>query len=303
MAAFKEYPFAFIRGEIVPTEQATVSVMTNALHYGIGVYGGIKGTKVGNQLAVFRLDDHLQRMKKSCRILRFPYEFDTEKAKKQIIELIKRNKPSATTYIRPLVYRSDTQLAPAIMGEYDFAVYLLDMPHYFDPVKGTSVAVSSWRRNADNAIPPRTKATGGYINSALAIHDATQNGFDSAIMLDEHGNVSEGAVMNLFIVRDGVLITPSTDSSILEGITRRTVLELAKEWDLPVQERVVGRSELYVADEAFFCGTAANISWCPRIDNTRFGEKPGSLTERFIDAFENLITTHPQLYTLVDVGA
>ena len=301
MASFKEYPFAYIRGEIVPTEQATVSVMTNALQYGGGVFGGIKGLLIDGKLAVFKLDDHLERMKRSCRILRFPYEFDVVQTKKQIIELAKRNKPTGTTYIRPLVYRSDTQLSPAIMGEYDLAVYMLDMPNYFDPEKGTSVAVSSWQRNSDNAIPPRTKATGGYINSALAIHDANQNGFDSAIMLDEHGNVSEGAVMNIFLVRDGQLVTPSTDSSILEGITRRTVLELAKEWGLTVQERVVNRSELYVADEVFFCGTAANISWCPRIDDVTFGKKPGELTQKFIDAFNDLPSTHPQLYTFVDL--
>lgn len=301
MAAFQEYPFAFIRGKVVPTTEATVSVMTNALQYGGGIFGGIKGFRAGEQLAIFRLDDHMERMKRSCRILRFPYEFDPEKVKQNIVELTRRNKPTGTTYIRPLVYRSDTQLSPAIVGEYDLAVYMLDMPNYFDPEKGTSVCVSSWQRNADNAIPPRTKATGGYINSALAIHDANQQGFDSAIMLDAHGNVSEGAVMNIFLVQNGALVTPSTDSSILEGITRRTVLELAHEWGLPVQERVVSRSELYVADEVFFCGTAANISWCPRIDDVSFGSKPGRVTQRFIDAFEGLIETHPQLYTFVDL--
>lgn len=301
MAKFKQYPHAFIRGDIVPLEQATVSIMTNALHYGGGVFSGIKALNRGNQLAVFRLDDHIERLRKSCRVLRFPYEVDAGAVRQHVIDLIQQNKPTGTTYIRPIIYRSDTDLAPAIAGEYDLAIYLLDMPNYFDPTKGTSVTVSSWQRNADNAIPPRTKATGGYINSALAIHDANQNGFDSAIMLDEHGNVSEGAVMNLFLVRDGTLITPSTDSSILEGITRRTVLELAKEWNLSVQERVVTRSELYVADEVFFCGTAANISWCPRIDSVSFGGKPGDVTQRFIDAFDNLIETHPDLYTFVDI--
>lgn len=303
MAAFQEYPFAFIRGKIVPVEDATVSVMTNALHYGGGIFGGIKGFKVADQLAIFRLADHMERMRKSCRILRFPYEFDPDIVAGHIVELTKRNNPTGTTYIRPLVYRSDTQLSPAIAGDYDLAVYMLDMPHYFDPTKGTSVCVSSWQRNADNAIPPRTKATGGYINSALAIHDAAQQGFDSAIMLDAQGNVSEGAVMNIFLVRDGVLVTPSTDSSILEGITRRTVLELATEWGMTVRERVVSRSELYVADEVFFCGTAANISWCPRIDDVSFGTKPGPVTQRYIDAFETLVKTHQDLFTFVDLKA
>jgi branched-chain amino acid aminotransferase len=277
-------------------------VATNALHYGGGVFGGIKAVQTDAGLAVFRLDDHVARLQKSCRILRFPYELDADMTKQHIIELIQKNKPTGTTYIRPLVYRSDTALAPAIDGEYDLAVYLLDMPHYFDPKKGTRVMVSSWQRNADNAIPPRTKATGGYINSALAINDAAENGFDSAIMLDAQGNVSEGAVMNIFLVRDGKLITPSTDSSILEGITRRTVLELASEWGLKVVERTVSRSELYIADEVFFCGTAANISWCPQIDSSLFGESPGPVTQRFIDAFDALPQTHADLYTIVELG-
>lgn len=299
MATFKQYPYAFIRGKIVPIEEATISVATNALHYGGGVYAGMKGYRTDDEVAVFRMRDHWVRMQKGCATLRFSYEFDIPKLESIVAELIKKNKPTGTTYIRPLVYRSDTQLAPAIAGEYDMAIYMLDMPNYFDPEKGTSVCVSSWQRNSDNAIPPRTKATGGYINSALAIHDANQNGFDSAIMLDEHGNVSEGAVMNIFLVRDGRLITPSTDSSILEGITRRTVLELAKEWGLEVVERAVNRSELYIADEVFFCGTAASISWCPRIDDVRFGAKPGPITKRFIDAFGDMLTTHPDLYTIV----
>jgi branched-chain amino acid aminotransferase len=299
VAGFKQYPYAYIRGEVVPFEQATVSLATNALHYGGGVFGGIKGVQTKDGLAIFRLDDHIARLAKSCRILRFPYEVDASDIKRVIKELVQKNKPTGTTYIRPLIYRSDTALSPSIEGDYDLAIYMLDMPNYFDPEKGTRVMVSSWQRNADNAIPPRTKATGGYINSALAIHEANMRGFDSAIMLDAHGNVSEGAVMNVFLMRDGVLVTPSTDSSILEGITRRTVLELAETWKLKVQERPVNRSELYLADEMFFCGTAANISWCPRVDDVTFGDKPGTLTQRFIEAFEKLPETHPELYTVV----
>lgn len=299
MATFKQYPFAYIQGKVVPFEKATVSIATNALHYGGGVFGGIKGIRTDNGLAIFRLDDHIARLQKSCRILRFPYEVDPSSVRDTIIELVRQNKPTGTTYIRPIIYRSDTELSPAIIGDYDLAIYMLDMPHYFDPNKGTRVMVSSWQRNADNAIPPRTKATGGYINSALAIHEASENGFDSAIMLDAQGNVSEGAVMNIFLVRDGKLITPSTDASILEGITRRTVLELAHEWGVEVQERTVNRSELYIADEVFFCGTAANISWCPQIDGVKFGDKPGEITTRFLNAFDALYKTKPELFTVV----
>lgn len=294
MASFKEYPFAFIRGKIVPINRAQVSIMTNALHYGGGIFGGIKGYNIDGDFKVFRLDDHIARMQNSCKILRFPYEVDIAQIKKVIIELRQKNHPKSTTYIRPLIYRSDTNLSPSIDGEYDLAIYMLDMPAYFDSERGVSVCVSSWVRNSDNALPPRTKATGGYLNSALAIHDANSSGYDSAIMLDENGNVGEGAVMNLFIVRSGKLITPSLDSGILEGITRRTVIDIAREVDIDVVERTISRSELYVADEAFFSGTATNISWCRQIDDVQLDHGP--ITQKLEQLFLKLPSNHPELY-------
>jgi len=197
------------------------------------------------------------------------------------------------------VYRSDLQLSPDIAGDYDLSVYLIGMPSYFEADKGLSVCVSSWQRNADNALPPRTKASGGYLNSSLAIHDAKQAGFDSAILLNQAGNVGEGAVMNLFMVKDGELITPTTDADILEGITRRTVIELAKEQSIPVVERTINRTELYTADELFFCGTAVEISWCAKVDNVKISSKEGPISRKLHESFINLPTTHPGLFTKV----
>ncbi len=299
MAQFNPYPFAYIQGNIVPTKDAQVSVMTNALHYGGGIFGGLKAYETDQGVQIFRLDDHLERMRQSCKILRFPYEFDSPKIKDIIVKLAAKNKLRGTTYIRPLIYRSDTELAPDISGDYDLAVYMLEMPEYLPQAGGLSVCVSSWQRNADGALPPRTKATGGYLNSSLAIHDAKQAGFDSAILLDSNGNVGEGAVMNLFMVKNGQLITPTIESDILEGITRRTVMLLAKELGIPVLERTISRTELYTADELFFCGTAVEISWCRAVDNVEISATRGAITAKIDRAFKSTHQTHPELFTQI----
>lgn len=299
MPRFKPYPYAFIRGKIVPTEKAQISIMTNSLHYGVGAYGGLKAYETEDGVEIFRLEDHLKRLEDSVKILKFPFKFDAQAVKKTIIELVGKNKLSGTSYIRPLVYRSDTMLSPDIAGEYDLAIYIMHMPEYFTAGAGIDVCVSNWQRNSDNTIPPRTKATGGYINSALAINDAHEAGYDSAIMLDKNGHVSEGAVMNIFLVKDGKLITPSPDSDILEGITRKTIIELAEEMSLTLIERQVDRSELYGADEVFFTGTAANVTWCRSIDKTEISKDIGPVTAKLTAAFVDLAKTHPQYFTKI----
>lgn len=299
MPSLKPLPYALIRGEIVPVDQAQVSIMTNSLHYGTGVFSGIKGYGSIDGISIFRLADHIERLRNSCVALGFPFFFDAAKIEKQFTELTKRNKPSAITYYRPLIYRSDTQLAPDITGEYDFALYMLEMPSYFSKTEGLSVCISDWRRNSSAAIPPQTKATGGYINSALAIHAARQAGYDSAIMLTHKGTVSEGAVMNLFLVKDNVLITPDVESDILAGITRRTILEIAKEMRVKTTERTVMPEELYDADEVFFSGTATDITWCKSIDNTLISEQKGPLTAQLQTAYNGLIKTHSHLFTTI----
>lgn len=299
MPSLKSLPYALIHGDIVPIDKAQVSIMTNALHYGTGVFSGIKGYRSAQSTSIFRLTDHIERLRSSCVALGFPFSFDAAKIEEYFIELTRRNKPSAITYYRPLIYRSDTQLAPDITGEYDFALYMLEMPSYFSKTEGLSVCISEWQRNSSSAIPPQTKATGGYINSALAIHAAKQAGYDSAIMLTNKGTVSEGAVMNIFLVKDNVLITPDIESDILAGITRRTVLELAKEMHIKTVERVVMPQELLEADEIFFSGTATDITWCKSISNTLISEQKGPLTAQLQMAYKDLIKTHPHLFTAI----
>jgi branched-chain amino acid aminotransferase len=300
VALFKPYPHAYIRGNFVPTEQATISIMTNGLHYGIGLFGGIKVYQVEAGVGIFRLDNHIKRLQDSCKILRFPYKIDAVQLKQTIVELVRRNQPTGTTYIRPLVYRSDTALSPGIVGDYDLAIYCVDMPEYVSADKGLEVCVSSWQRNADNALPPRTKATGGYLNSVLAMHDAEQAGYDSAILLDSAGNVGEGAVMNLFMIKNDQLITPSVNNDILEGVTRRMVIELANELNISVVERSISRTELYTADELLFCGTAVELAWCKSVDHVLISDHPGPVTQRLRAAWQELPTTHGEHYTILN---
>lgn len=296
---FNTYPFAIFENNVVPVENAKISIMTNALHYGIGIFGGIKVFDTANGPAIFRLKDHLDRMARSVEALGFRYKFDKENIKKDILKLAQKNQVKSDTYIRPIIYRSDTKISPAIEGAYSLAVYMLEMPPYYNFEEGISVNISSWQRNSAHAIPPKTKATGGYINSALAIDEAHKLGFNSSIMLDINGNVSEGAVMNLFLVKNGELITPSSDSDILEGITRKTIIEIAKEAGITVAERKVKKDELLSAEEVFFCGTATDITWCSRINETTIGDARGSVTSKIEEGFSKLPEMHPELFTSV----
>ncbi len=294
---FETYPYAIFEGKIVPLEKAQISIMTNAFHYGVGIYGGIKVFDTPSGPGIFRLDDHIERMAKSVKILGFRYEFDAARIKEDILNLARKNEIKPQTYIRPIIYRSDTRISPAIEGDYSLAVYMLDMPPYYNYENGIRVNISSWQRNSSKAIPPRTKATGGYINSALAIDEAKKLGFDSAIMLDQEGNVSEGAVMNLFLADNGKLITPSSDSDILEGITRKTIIEIAKAAKIPVEERKVSKDELYSAGEVFFCGTATDITWCSQIDDQTLSKTRGPITVRIEEKFAELPIKRPELFT------
>lgn len=294
------YKYAYFVSKIVPVEEAKVSIMTNSLHYGGGIYGGFKIVDTPSGQAIFRLDDHLDRMKKGVQTLGLRFDFDENKIKRAVIELAKKNNIETPTYVRPLIYRSDLNLSPDIAGDYEIAIYMLMIETYFDQSKGIKVCVSDWMRNNSKSIPPSTKATGGYINSALAIDSARKAGFDSAVMLDKNGNVSEGAVMNIFLVKDGTLITPSPDSDILEGITRKTIIELAHEQKISIEVRKVKKAELFSADEIFFTGTATGVTWCYQIDKKKISENMGPITSDLINLFNNLPKTHPNLYTFID---
>ncbi|HWV24542.1 MAG TPA: aminotransferase class IV, partial [Thermomicrobiales bacterium] len=224
--------YAFFEGEIVPFSEAKVSIGTHALQYGTGAFAGIRGylSEDGQTINIFRLQDHTARLLRSAKLLRMDLPFTPETLGDKIVELTKKNAPTSDVYYRPFVYKASVQLSPSLQNMDDeVAVYMLPMGDYLDTTRGQNAIVTSWTRSADNAIPSRGKITGSYINASLAKDQAMAYGADDAIMLNADGKIAEGSACNMFIVRDGVLITPPINSDILEGITRRTIMELADE--------------------------------------------------------------------------
>jgi branched-chain amino acid aminotransferase, group I len=252
----------------VPFAEANISIATHALHYGTGALGGLRGIpdpENPNQVLLFRLDRHCKRLSDSAKFLY--YDLPADKIKTVIIDLVKKNKPTASFYIRPFIYTSELGIAPRLHNiEKDFFVYGLELGDYLSP-EGISCRISSWYRQEDRSMPLRGKISAAYITSALAKTEAVESGFDEAILLNSQGKISEASGMNIFIVRNGELITPGFDQDILEGITRDSVITIARELGIKTIERPVDKSELFIAEEVFLCGTAAKITQVKRIEN------------------------------------
>lgn len=270
--------------------ECQVPINTHALQYGTGCFEGIRAYWNGQRLNLLLAAEHFRRLYRNAQLLLMkPPSADEmlELAK----ELLRRNNPTHNVYVRPLVYKKGTSLGPVLLGVPDgFLCYVQPLGDYLDTSKGLSVCVSSWRRVSDNALPTRTKATGGYLNSALAKSEAVQNGFDEAIFLNDRGQVCEGSAENIFIVRDGALHTPDRTADILEGITRRAVLALAEDLGIPALERPIARSELYMADEIFLVGTGCQVSWVSAVDRRAVGDgKRGSITARIQKGYEDAV--------------
>ncbi|HEU5434019.1 MAG TPA: branched-chain amino acid transaminase [Thermomicrobiales bacterium] len=288
MAASPMLEWAFFEGKIVPFADAKISVGTHAVQYGTGAFAGIRGylDADGETINIFRLPEHCARLLNSAKLLRAELPLTRETLAQTIVDLVERNAPATDVYIRPFVYKSSVQLTPRLRGlDNDIAIYMLRLGDYLD-TSGVKAAVSSWVRVPDHAIPGRGKLSGSYVNAALAKDEAEEKGVDEAILLDSHGHVAEGSACNLFLVRDGVLATTPITGDILEGITRRSVLQMAKDLGIPTEQREIDRSELYVADEAFFCGTGVQIAPIATIDGRRVGEAmPGPVTKQIADTF------------------
>ncbi len=287
------FPYAFFQGEIVKIEDAKVSIMTNALQYGTAFFGGIRGyyNKEEGFVSLFRIDDHYKRFLSSGRIVGCPLPYSHEELKKITLDLIAKNEPKTNIYLRPFAYVGNTELGPNFANiKLDFALYMIPLEEYMPVDKGLSMIVSTWQRISDNAIPTRAKLSGGYVNSALARKEATDGGFDEAILLNSSGHVSEGSAENLFIVRDGKLITPGLSEGALEGITRRSVIQIAKDMGIDTIERSIERSELYVSDEVFLSGTGCQVAWVAKIDNRQIGKAGiGSVTKKLQEKFFSIV--------------
>lgn len=276
-------PIAYFHNKFVPFAEATISIATHALHYGTGAFGGLRGIpdpQNEKQILLFRLDRHCQRLSNSAKILN--YNLPADKIQNVIVEFVKKNQPKTSFYIRPFVYTSDLGIAPRLHNiEKDFFVYGLELGDYLSP-DGVSCRISSWYRQEDRSLPLRAKVSGAYITSSLAKTEAVESGFDEAILINSHGKVCEASGMNIFLVRDGQLITPGFDQDILEGITRDTILTLAKDLGIPTIERAVDKSELLIADEVFLSGTAARITPVKRVENYELS-KTRPITEKLRD--------------------
>ena len=261
-------PIAYFRNKFIPFAEANISIATHALHYGTGAFGGLRGIpnpQNPQQILLFRLDRHSQRLSNSARFLQ--HDLPADKIQQIIIDFVKKNQPDKSFYIRPFIYTSDLGIAPRLHNiEKDFFVYGLELGDYLPP-DGIVCRISSWHRQEDRSLPLRGKISGAYITSSLAKTEAVSSGFDEAILLNSQGKVCEASGMNIFIVRDGKLITPGFDQDILEGITRDSILTIAQDLGIPTIERPVDKTELLIADEVFLSGTAAKITPIKKIEN------------------------------------
>lgn len=292
--------YAFFEGDFVPEGEAKISIATHALQYGTGCFGGIRGylDRDGKTINIFRLPEHTRRLLQSGSILRSQLPYSAEDIGGIVTELIRRNAPNQNVYIRPFIYKAGLQLVPRLRGVPDeLAVYMLPLDDYLDLNTPIRLMVSSWQRIEDNIIPSRGKITGGYINSSLAKDQATEAGYDDALMLNRNGKVSEGSGANLFIVRNGALITSPISADILEGITRRSLVEFARDAGIPVEEREIDRSELYIADEAFLCGTGVQVAAVGSIDGRPVGNgERGPITAQLQEIFFTLVHGEDSTY-------
>jgi len=286
--------FAYFRGEIVPYSEAKVGVLTHALNYGTGAFAGLRGywNPDDEQLYMFRPHDHFRRLLNSAKILCMEFEHTPESLTEITKELLRKEAYREDVYIRPLVYNADEMIGVKLHDLID-EISIAAMPFGLYVAKDTNahVTISSWRRIDDNVIPARGKITGAYANSALIKTDAVRAGFDEALVLTQEGHISEGSAMNLFMVRDGKLITPPLTENVLEGITRRSVLEIAaRELDIIVEERLIDRTEVYLCEELFFTGTAAQITAITMVDHRPVGSGVmGPVTTRLRELFNDVV--------------
>jgi branched-chain amino acid aminotransferase len=261
-------PIAYFENKFIPFAEAKISIATHALHYGTGALGGLRGItnpQDPRQILLFRLDRHCQRLSTSAKFLH--YDLSAEKIQSTIIEFIRKNQPVNSFYIRPFIYTADLGIAPRLHNiEKDFFVYGIELGEYSSP-EGVSCRISSWYRQSDVSFPLRGKISGGYITSSLAKTEAVESGFDEAILMNSQGKVSEASGMNIFIVRNGEIFTPGFDQDILEGITRDSVITIARDLGIKVTERPIDKSELIISDEVFLCGTAAKVTPVNKIEN------------------------------------
>ncbi len=285
--------YAYFHKQFVPLSEAKIGIATNALHYGTAIFEGIRGNwnSEQKQIYLFRLREHYERLHNGCHILMIDLPYTIDELCQITVELVEMCRFQEDIYVRPLAYKSAERLGVRLHDiEDDFLAFVIPWGPYLD-VDKARCTVSSWRRPDDNVIPPQAKITGLYANNALAKSEAILNGFDEAIMLTPDGHISEGSGENIFLVMDGKLVTPASYNNILMGITRDTVIKLAKkELGIETIERQIDRSELFLAEECFFTGTAAHITPIAEIDHRKVGNgEVGEITKRLQQLYPEVI--------------
>ena len=289
--------YVWHNGEFVAWDDARVHVMTNALLYGTGVFEGIRAYSDGSQLYVFRLKDHIARFLNSIKLYGFGIDYGAEELTSAIKETLKKNEFRVDLYIRPLALKGYGPIGLDVR-KLRTEVFVIAMPYgkYFEK-EGIEIVVSSWRRLSGQTVPILAKATGHYVNSVLAKLEALNSGFDDAVLLNEQGRVCEGTGENIMMVKDGTIITPPLSAGILDGITRKSLIEVAGDAELRVIERDIERSELYTADELFFVGTAAEITPILRVDGRIIGNgKVGPMATKLRLLFTDIVKGRVEKY-------
>lgn len=293
--------YSYFEGEIIPFSEAKVSILTHALNYGTAAFGGLRAywNEGEGELYLFRPRDHFRRLLNSARLLDMEFDYTPEKLIAITKELVKKEGYQQDVYIRPLVYKADAGIGVRLHNLQDeLAISALPFDRYVKNDTDAHVTISSWRRIDDNMIPARGKISGAYANSAFIKSDAIRSGFDEALVLTQSGHISEGSAENVFIVRDGTLMTPPVSENILEGITRDSVLQIAEQTlEKPTLERSIDRTEVFLCDELFLTGTAAQITAVTRVDHREVGGgKMGPVTTRLRELFTDIVRGRREEY-------
>jgi branched-chain amino acid aminotransferase len=293
--------YAFHDGHIVPIAEAHVSVTCTTFHYGIGCFAGIRAfwNDERDQLYIFRAEDHYRRLLNSAKFLMSEIVHTNAELIGITADLMRKEGWRQNVYIRPIIYKDDGVFRVQLHDSTDkISIFSQPVGSYIKSDGALSVGFSTWRRVDDNAIPARGKIAGTYINSALAKTEAVMNGFQEALVLNQDGHVSEASAANLFMVRDGVLITPPITDNVLEGITRKTIIEFGRsDFGMEVVERSIDRSELYLADEAFFCGTGVGVAAIGKVDHRLVGDgNTGPVAQKMLDLYQRVVTGRVEKY-------
>ncbi|MGC1380100.1 MAG: branched-chain amino acid transaminase [Candidatus Baltobacteraceae bacterium] len=291
----------YASGRFSRYEDAKVGLLTHGLQYGTGCFEGIRGywSPEEDELFLLLVPDHYERLGTSAKILTLSFPETVEQLVDITVELCLRNRYRTDVYVRPFIYKAAEDIGVRLHNVPDaLAIVPIPFTHYLDPNRGLDVCVSSWRRTDDTMAPPRAKITGLYVNSALAKSEAVLNGYDEAILLSHDGHVAEGSAENIFLVRRGVLYTPDPSQNVLEGVTRRAIMDVARdELGLEIVERSIDRGELYAADEVFFTGTAVGVCYVSSIDRRLVGDGTiGPITKQLVTLYDHIVNGRDPRY-------